>query len=174
MELADTPHNAPPPGSAGLVSASGTGHRCGVPLRLRLSGHALRAETAWLRAHGRLWRFVIRARPFARIAPGRRLSGRDTGGLAALPPAPTPSSTPGLSPALRSSNLRTDHSRLTIEIAQAPLGWPVRRRIPRTRYKGSRAFTAIDTLIVAAEPTAGGNPVHINHQSRHRPALTYE
>jgi len=54
------------------------------------------------RAHGRLWRFVVRARPFARIAPGRRLSGRDTGGLAALPPAPTPSSAPGPSPSLRS------------------------------------------------------------------------
>lgn len=38
------------------------------------SGLSLRAETAWLRAHGRLWRFFVRARPFSRIAPGRGLS----------------------------------------------------------------------------------------------------
>ena len=35
-------------------------------------------------------------------------SGRDTGGLAALPPAPTPSSTHGLSPALRSRTCTTN------------------------------------------------------------------
>ena len=33
---AGTPRNAPTPAKAGLVSASGTGHRSGVPLRLRL------------------------------------------------------------------------------------------------------------------------------------------
>jgi hypothetical protein len=34
--LAGTPRNAPTPARAGLVSTSGTGHRSGVPLRLRL------------------------------------------------------------------------------------------------------------------------------------------
>jgi hypothetical protein len=53
---------------------------------------SLRSETAWLRAVGRLWRLVVRARPLARIACLAG-SGCDTGGLAALPPAPTPSST---------------------------------------------------------------------------------
>ena len=71
------------------------------------SVRSLRSETAWFRAYGRLWRFVARARPFARIAPGRRLPSRDTAGLAALPPAPTPPSSHGLSPALRSRTCAT-------------------------------------------------------------------
>ena len=32
---------------------------------------SLRSETAWFRAHGRLWRLVVRARPLARIAPSQ-------------------------------------------------------------------------------------------------------
>ena len=36
---------------------------------------SLRSETAWLCAHGRLWRLVVRARPLARIAPSQ---ARDT------------------------------------------------------------------------------------------------
>ena len=32
---------------------------------------SLRSETAWFRAHSRLWRLVVRARPLARIAPSQ-------------------------------------------------------------------------------------------------------
>ena len=59
------------------------------------SVRSLRSETAWFRAISHLWRFVAQARPFARIAPGRRLPGRDTGSFAALPPSPTPPYTHG-------------------------------------------------------------------------------
>ena len=48
--------------------------RSGAPASTPASVHSLRSETAWFRADGRLWRFVARARPFARIAPGRRLA----------------------------------------------------------------------------------------------------
>jgi hypothetical protein len=56
--LAGTPRNAPTPAKAGLDSTSGTGQHSGVRYDYG-SGHSLRAETAWLRAHGRLWRFVV-------------------------------------------------------------------------------------------------------------------
>ena len=114
-------------------SASVRGHRSGASAQVPAPVHSLRSETAWLRAHGRLWRFVVRARPFARIALVAG-SVRDTGGLAAPPPAPTPPFAHGLSPALRSRNCamtppaRNDGSWLArlrhpwFGYAQTPLG----------------------------------------------------
>jgi hypothetical protein len=118
-------------------------------------GHSLRAETAWLRAHGRLWRFVVQARPFARIAPGRRRSGRDTGGLAALPTAPTPSSTPGLSPSPAPAPARWPVPLDPGDDAQTPLGCRCSLSLHRSRIRSVRSLTPVGCLIVAPAPAGG-------------------
>ena len=64
-------------------------------------------------------------------------SGRDTGGLAALPPAPTPSSAHGLSPALRSRTCTTNpparigRSWLATRCSDPPFTQPVESSIPK-------------------------------------------
>lgn len=64
-------------------------------------------------------------------------SGRDTGGLAALPPAPTPSSAHGLSPALRSRTCTTNpparigRSWLATRCSDPPFTGPVESSIPK-------------------------------------------
>jgi hypothetical protein len=119
------------------------------------SGHSLLAETAWLRAHGRLWRFVVQAGPFARIAPGRRLTGRDTAGLAALPPAPTPSSTPGLSPSLRYHTCAPSGPTRHRGDAQTPLGCRCSLSLHRSRIRSERSLSPVGCLIVAPAPAGG-------------------
>ena len=67
---------------------------------------SLRSETAWFRAHSRLWRLVVRARPLARIAPSQ---ARDT----------TPAALP-----------RSHRRRLLPPLPPAP---PLRPRPPRRK-----------------------------------------
>lgn len=70
------PGNAPMPASAGICSASERVYRSGAPLRFRSRPFAAVGDGFGSRAYGPFWRFVARARPFARIAPGRRFPSR--------------------------------------------------------------------------------------------------
>lgn len=83
------------------------------------------------RARGRFWRFVSRARPFARIALSADCA-RDTSGLAARPPSPTRRFSRGRSPPLRFASARRTLRREPLPIIQraSPPGWfvPLRRR----------------------------------------------
>jgi hypothetical protein len=60
----------------GFASARGQARHSGAPLRFRLTALRCGRRRLGSRAHGRLWRFVARAQPFARIAPFRRLRSR--------------------------------------------------------------------------------------------------
>jgi hypothetical protein len=84
-----------------VASASGHGHRSGAHAPIPAPAFRCGRRRLVSCAHGRLWRFVAQAQPFARLLLVAG-SSRNSGVLAALSPAPTPPSTHGLSPALRS------------------------------------------------------------------------
>ena len=104
------------------------------------------------RAHGRLWRFVAQAQPFARLLLVAG-SSRNTGVLAAPSPAPTPPSTHGLSPALRS---RTYAANPPARIGRCSR-WSARLRL-RYAFRSNAAGLAVlnpDAPLFVARPPRG-------------------
>ncbi len=115
--------------------------RCFATIRARAVRYAPRRRGS--RALCRFWRFVARARPFARIAPFAGCA-RDTTGLAARPLSPTRRFAHGLSPSLRfapapahfganSIGDRAGCASGLIRPAQAPLGLRCSLSLRRSR-----------------------------------------
>jgi hypothetical protein len=126
--LAGTPRNAPQPADAGIDLARAGGFAApALPLRFRLRSFTAVGDAlvpALTGASGD-------SSSEHDHSPGS-LSfagfGRDTGGLAALPPAPTPPSAHGLSPALRSRACAANPP------ARNDGSWLLRLRHPRDGY----------------------------------------
>jgi len=74
--LAGTPRNAPRRLTPGFLARAGEFPALALPLRFRLPSVPCGRRRLGSRANDRLWRFVVRARPFARVAPRRRLRSR--------------------------------------------------------------------------------------------------
>ena len=119
------------------------------------SGLSLRAETAWLRAHGRLWRFVVRARPFARIASARGLSVATP---AALPRSRRRRLLPSLRPIAFAPlpRLRAARSRSTREVTlRRRWGCRCSLSLHRSRICSEQSLSPVGCLIVAPAPAGG-------------------